>query len=352
MSPYAGRPPYAFWRRAFAPSALNDFDPVTDVPFKIGKLDKVATAGSCFAQHIARTLKADGYNYFVTERGPMTAGAVNENYGVFPARFANVYTVRQMLQLFDRSMGLFDPREIWTNGTGFVDPFRPRIQESGFRTKENLKADQHAHLSCVREMFRSCDVFVFTLGLTEGWVSKVDGSVYPLAPGVSGGIFREDRHAFENFSVRSMVNDLAAFISKFRALNPNVRIILTVSPVALRATYEKRHVLLSTTYSKAALRVVAEEIANNTSGVFYFPSYEIIMGPQSQGRYLAEGFRDVTEKGVEAVMAVFRRHLLSDEDRAAGIKSEKVKGEKNLTDDLAEIKRVAAVVCDEEAIDK
>ena len=32
--------------------------------------------------------------------------------------------------------------------------------------------------------FRDLDVFVFTLGLTEAWVAKADGAVFPLAPGV------------------------------------------------------------------------------------------------------------------------------------------------------------------------
>src|SRR4051794_3907257 len=38
-------------------------NPAVGFPFKLSPRDKVATAGSCFAQHIARRLKNDGFNY-------------------------------------------------------------------------------------------------------------------------------------------------------------------------------------------------------------------------------------------------------------------------------------------------
>jgi hypothetical protein len=82
--------------------------------------------------------------------------------------------------------------------------------------------------------------------------------------------------------------------------------------VPLIATYENRHVLVSTTYSKSALRVVADAVSRNISGVDYFPSYEIIAGPQSRGRFFANDLRTVTPEGVEAVMDVFARHYLTD----------------------------------------
>src|ERR1041384_3576007 len=53
-NPYAAQPDYAFWRRSMAGRSAFDVDPVTAVPFVIGPTDKVATAGSCFAQHIAK----------------------------------------------------------------------------------------------------------------------------------------------------------------------------------------------------------------------------------------------------------------------------------------------------------
>ena len=60
--PYRSLPDKAFWRRSVAQPAPSDIDPVGVLELKITPKMKVATAGSCFAQHIARHLKKSGYN--------------------------------------------------------------------------------------------------------------------------------------------------------------------------------------------------------------------------------------------------------------------------------------------------
>ena len=93
-----------------------------------------------------------------------------------------------------------------------------------------------------------------------------------------------------------------------RDVNPNARVIVTVSPVPLIATAENRHVLVSTTYSKSALRVACEEITRKYEFVEYFPSYEIITGSFNRGSYFADDLRSVTEDGVSHVMRLFLSH--------------------------------------------
>lgn len=86
--PYQSLPDYAFWRRSIAAVAPEQIDPVVRAPFKIAKSDAIATAGSCFAQHIARHLKQSGFDYLVTEAAhPSVAPCATPfNYGVFTAR--------------------------------------------------------------------------------------------------------------------------------------------------------------------------------------------------------------------------------------------------------------------------
>ena len=196
-------------------------------------------------------------------------------------------------------------------------------------------------------MFETCDVLVFTLGLTEGWVSDADGAVVPLSPGVEGS--GDVNYRFVNFAVDDMVKDLTVFITKLRILNPGVRIILTVSPVALVATYEPRHVLVSTMYSKAALRVTAEMVANAFEDVAYFPSYEIITGPQARGRYWEADLREVRPEGVAHVMRVFKRHFLTGRDSAAP--SRKRVEVTISAEERENLEREYQVVCDEEVLD-
>jgi hypothetical protein len=353
--PYETIPAYASWRRAFQDVPMSEVDPVARFPFKVGPTDKVATAGSCFAQHIARRLRAGGFTYFVTEPGHPLLGEklrAEFGYGVFSARYGNIYTTRQLLQLFARCYGEFVPAEdVWRERGRFLDPFRPTIQPGGFASEQELRADRAQHLAAVRRMFEELDVFVFTLGLTEGFVSRLDGAAFPVCPGVAGGEFDPDRHVFVNERVAEVVENLGAFIAGLRRVNPRSRVILTVSPVPLKATAEDRHVLQSTVYSKSVLRVAAQEIADSHRDVAYFPSYEIITGAYARGAYFGPDLREVEEAGVEHVMRLFFRHATTTGSAQAAPAPWAVAAPRRADRHIARAKAAAALVCDEELLD-
>ncbi|WP_449421534.1 GSCFA domain-containing protein [Rhodanobacter lindaniclasticus] len=310
--PYQNIPDAQRWSRAMAGRASADIDPVTPLPFRIDADARVVTAGSCFAQHVSRHLREQGLACFETEPAhPLLSDqlAAAFNYGIYAARYGNIYSARQLLQLWRRVTGAFTPvDDMWASAKGWYDPFRPTIQPGGFASPREYREDRRQHFAAVRRAFTEMDVFVFTLGLTECWASREDGAVYPLCPGVAAGEFDARKHELLNFSVNEVTIDLCAFIDEVRQINPSLRVILTVSPVPLAATAEPQHVLVATTYSKAVLRVAAEQ-ACRLPGVYYFPSYEIISaaGPA----YFAEDRRSVSEQGVRHVMSLFFRHLMA-----------------------------------------
>lgn len=319
-NPYSSLPDHCFWSRGVTWVHPAQIDPMSNAPFLIAPSDKVATMGSCFAQHISRRLQAAGFNYFVPEAAPAdmsAADAKTANYGVFSARYGNVYTVKQAVQLFDRAFGEATFDEVWEKGDRLVDPFRPQIDPDGFSSREHLESSRQEHLASVRRVFKEADVLVFTLGLTEAWRSTESGAVYPTAPGVTGGEFDPTRHEPVNFKVQEVIADLDLFIGKARSVNPEMRIILTVSPVPLKATFEDRHVLQSTVYSKSVLRVAAQQAADTRQGVAYFPSFEIITGPGGAGRYYAPDLREVRDVGVAHVMRVFEQHFIRGENTSS-----------------------------------
>ena len=344
--PYSDLPPHQFWRHAVAGVEPFLLDPVVSTRFRIAPVDRVATAGSCFAQHIARQLSASGFGYFVTEAGAHLPPEARREYGygVFSARFGNIYTTRQLLQLFSECFsGRQAAESAWRSADGrWVDARRPQVQPGGFASVDAVSADRAIHLDAVRRMFRDCDVFVFTLGLTEAWTSTLDGTVFPLAPGVAGGHHDPERHAFVNFGIAEVLGDLSAFLDGLKALNPAVRVVLTVSPVPLIATYEPRHVLVSNTASKSILRVAAEEAWRRYEWVEYFPSYEIITGNFNDSAYYEADYRGVNAQGVDHAMRCFARHYTGAGrgPRAGGVPAAPFSDES-----------LDGLVCDEEAID-
>jgi len=351
--PYKNFPDSSFWRRSMTSGPASEIDPVTEVPFTFGPKSKVATAGSCFAQHITRYLRKNGFQDYVTEAAHplMNKGIASKfNYGTFTARYGNVYTARNLLQLHQRAYGHLKPEEdVWKVGERqYLDPFRPQIQPGGFISVAELHSDQEIHFAAVRRAFEELDVFIFTLGLTECWYSTRDGAVFPTCPGVCGGTFDPSRHRFKNFGVGETIADMSSFITLLRERNPSARVILTVSPVPLIATAEPQHVLVSSTYSKSVLRVAAEELTKQFRDVAYFPSYEIITGGLSRGAYFGPDLRLVTEAGVSHVMRIFLQHFV---EGSFSDGAHEIFGEEESTTYLKEMELAAKVNCDLEALD-
>ena len=297
--PYDGRPPMALWKPSVSSVPSTEIDPYAPPRVTLDKGTSIASAGRCFARHIAVNLQSQGFNYLCTEPG-----------SEYSAAFGNIYTTLQLHQLIERAYGRFASVErAWARGDRFVDPLRPRVFEEGFASPDEVVAAEQRHLAAVRELFEKLDVFVFTLGLTEGFVSKIDGTAFPACPGKDFGTFDPDRFVFRNLTVAENMEAMHAFIAALRAVNPKARILLTVSPVPLVATMEERSIIQSTVYSKSVLRVVADELRRAYDFIDYFWSYEVITATYNTHRYFEPDRRSVTEGGVSHVMKSFFRHF-------------------------------------------
>jgi hypothetical protein len=308
--PYELAPKSSFWSRAVA----TDWCPseiLGSHGLLIRKGDRVVSAGSCFASRLVPYLEKAGLTYLRTEAmHPAFQDLEPEGlgYAKFSAAYGNIYTARHLLQLLKRCLKTFSPVEDrWPLSEEIVDPLRPGLR---YRARSHREFDllTAQHLRRTHEAFESADVFVFTLGLTEAWVSRLDGTVFPACPGTVAGSFDPERHEFMNFNVPEVIYDLDEFIRLLRQINPNGRLIITVSPVPLVATATNSHVLSASIYSKSVLRVAAEEITRLHRDVTYFPAYEIVAGPQAPENFFEKDKRNVSQAGVEAVMSAMLAH--------------------------------------------
>ena len=310
MNHYSDLGPFAFWR-----SGVVDMDPVEpeglySKKWKIDRKAKIGTAGSCFAQHIARHMRANGYSVMDAEPAPEGLPEdqhLSFGYAMYSGRYGNIYTVRQLRQLVEEVFGTAEyPALVWEKEGRLYDALRPNIEPNGFETEDALRDARAYHVERLRFLFETIDIFVFTMGLTEAWVHKTSGRVVPIAPGIIAGEDAVSDYEFKNFTFSEIVTDLRAVMSLLQAQRQKrLRIILTVSPVPLTATASGKHVLSATTYSKAVLRAVAGHFHDNQPLVDYFPSYEIVTNPAARGRFFRPNLRDVTPDGVAAVMRTF-----------------------------------------------
>ncbi|HEY5239597.1 MAG TPA: GSCFA domain-containing protein [Rhizomicrobium sp.] len=307
--PYVHLPAKAYWRQAISDVNALHLENIYEPRFQISKSTRVAAAGSCFAQHIGRQFKQRGYGFVDVEPPPplLTPESYHKfGYDLYSARYGNVYSPRQLLQLFQRAYGeLHPPGEFWFTGGRYYDPFRPSIEEGGFSTEAEAAVLQSAHLAKVREILPQTQIFVFTFGLTEAWIDADTGIVYPTCPGTIAGEFDPNRHRFHNFSFSEIIADVEAFISLARGVNPRMQFLFTVSPVPLTATASGGHVLPATIYSKSVLRAVCGELHQRHKFVDYFPSYELVASHPMRAVFFDPNLRTVATRGVEHVMNVF-----------------------------------------------
>lgn len=323
--PYLNFPNYTKWKNAISNTPIGAIDPSQGIKtFTLDKNADIATMGSCFAQHLSGNLEKYGYKLLIAERQRNAELKLDNGIGLFSARYGNVYTLRQANQLFDRAFGQFVKGEIWTNQNGkFLDSFRPSAVPEGFASLEELEAEKEVHLQDVRYVFENADIFVLTLGLTEGWWNQNTRQVFPIVPGVIGGSFIAEKHKSFNTKILDTIDELDSFVTKLQSINPNIKIILTVSPVPLASTHSSSHVLTANCNSKSILRVAAQEISEKNSQVYYFPSYEIINQLAQISGYYESNLRDVKPMGVDHVMRIFNKCFGIDSTYNESIQNEK-----------------------------
>ncbi len=299
-NPYETQAPAAFWKKAMAETGGQPGLPLPAHRFRLDSGDTIATAGSCFAQNVAKFLRTRPAVSLIE------AETLGPDDPVFSGRYGNIYTVRQLVELIDEvATGRVDPACAIRRRDGrWVDVFRPFIDPAGFDSAAAVIAARQAHITAIAPVFTQPKLFVFTLGLTEAWkAAGVDGRVYPVCPGV----YADDParpYSFVNYDYPAVMADLDAALTRLQTLNPGVKVMLTVSPVPLTATFSGDHVLTATMMSKAVLRAAAGAAATR-EGVFYFPSYEMIANPFTTTTAYADNLRSVRQDAVDTIMAAF-----------------------------------------------
>ena len=268
--------------------------PLFDWPLDITPRTRIASMGSCFAREIGGWLETHGYTYLREGEGP------GVQHGSAP--WGRVYNTGCIRQEFERLVhDTFRPAEqVWRMPDGRLkDPYRKEVV---WADAEERNAELKAYKAAGRKVLEACEVFILTLGLSEIWYNYTDDAVYFQVPPAS--VYVASQHMFMLQGARRVALDLEYAIDDLQQINPSCKIVLTLSPVPLRATFRKdTHVMTANMASKSILRAGIEEVV--AENVSYFPAYEIItmMGREA---YQPDG-RHVKPAVVDAIMRLFVR---------------------------------------------
>jgi hypothetical protein len=293
------------------PRSLHDQLPFVQKVQLISKSTPIASIGSCFAVEIAYALQREEYNYIVKEPNKADDGSYwFKDYEVRPfatssAAWGIHFNCPSFLQLVEKAFGYRRPAKIlWTNTydgmTRYCDPFREEVE---FPSIEAFEKNYESHINAVRAVFLEAEVLVLTLGLNEVWYFKPDGSVFSRSPWRTAPSLVEHRI----LTVEENVQDLQKMLDILRQHNPKIKLIVTLSPVPLHATFlaDSKHIVEPNTHSKAVLRVAAEEFVERNTDVFYFPSFELVTTCIDNAWDADQ--RHVSRHAVDRVMTMFKQ---------------------------------------------
>lgn len=307
-SPYSHLPPRAFWKTGVSQRAPLDPGDLYRPKFRIPADARVMTAGSCFAQHIGQALRSANLNIIDTEPLPKFISddaARAMGFRQFSARYGNIYTTSQLVQLFREARGKKLAEPVWQRQGRFFDAQRPAIEPEGFDTAEEVLRHRRHHLVRVAKAMKSTNLLIFTFGLTEAWIHRETGTVYPTAPGTICGSHDPEVYAFVNYDYAQVMQGFLDARAILRRGNKDMRFIITVSPVPLTATASGNHIEVANSYSKSVLRAVCGALAQAHDDIDYYPSYEIITSLNNRGVYYEANKRNVTPDGVAQAMSMF-----------------------------------------------
>jgi hypothetical protein len=248
---------------------------------------RVIGIGSCFARYFILWLGENGFNRGL-EGSPYNALM---KYG---ETFESPAVIAQQLRwAFDE----LDPQDVLWIGKD-REVFQP--------TEDRRRM--------VRETLLSTDLLIVTLGLSEVWYDQRSGE--PLWRTLTRRHYDPSRHVFRVESARDTKRWLEKIEEIRRRRLPHLRIVYTVSPVRLAATFRPVSAVTANSASKAILRASLDEFLREQGDrlnreLFYFPSYELVHD------YFRDPFeednRHVTSFVAARVVSTFARYYCAPE---------------------------------------
>ncbi|WP_165838853.1 GSCFA domain-containing protein [Roseicella frigidaeris] len=213
---------------------------------------RITAFGSCFAENITNHLRGIGYTTSKDRAPDIYLSSMGEG-------LVNVHSLLGQLEW--ALEGVEPPDGLW----------------------HGYKAEQYGATETVRTRTRSAlldtQFFIITLGLSEVWYDEQTGGVFWRAVPVEH--YDPGRHRFRVCSMAETKAALLRIHELVRRHVPDAKLLFTLSPVPLAATFRPVGCISANSASKAILRAALDEMLREAGpclnrDLFYWPSYEII----------------------------------------------------------------------------
>jgi len=237
--------------------------------------------GSCFSDNVGHELSEMGWDARVNPCGTIFN----------PASLLRIVSLAES--------GSSDVRTDETDGRHFSWDFPTTFTAP---SREELLAATAASIRNLRESITAAQCAILTLGTSA--VYTLDGEVVANCHRRPAALFVR-----KTLSVDECCRDVEATISMLRRMNPEIKVILTVSPVRhLRDGFE------ANTRQKARLLLCCEEMER--SGLAeYFPAYEILTDDLRDYRFYADDLLHPSPAASAFIAGIFLQRYVDETGR-------------------------------------
>lgn len=265
--------PVSGWPRRDDPD--NRFAHFADPSFKPRFLlepgQRIFTIGSCFARGVERALAERGFDI------PTLAYQVEKReWDGDPTALLNNYVPPAIAPQIRWAFGMerfdIDRHCLEVGRSKFLDlqlpnEFRPAPRDFVERRRDIING--------IFRTLESSHVVILTLGLIEAWFDTRSGLYINRTPLKGADPARFELHVLDYNDVTRSLEELVALLGQ--VCPADYRLIVTVSPVPLTATFTDADVAVANSYSKSVLRAAVEPLVARHGHVEYFPSYESVL---------------------------------------------------------------------------
>ena len=259
---------------------------------RINHKDLILSIGSCFSTNISQRLKNLKFR------------VINNPYGTL----YNPHSILESLFLQEEAFsGNYVQRdELWVNYLSHSD-----INSTSKPELESLLYSKAEELS---QLIKNCNYLVLTFGSSKIYRLKNTGQIVANCHKVPQQEFKS-----ELYKSQELVEHFKSSHSRLKEFNPDLKIILTVSPVRYLGDGMQFNQL-----NKSHLILACNEIVDQLEDVYYFPSYEIILDDLRDYRWYEPDLIHPNKQAIEYVWSIFTETYFSEQTKSTNQEIEQI----------------------------
>lgn len=164
----------------------------------------------------------------------------------------------------------------------------------------------NTNINSAHNFLKSAQYLIISLGTSWVYEYKKSGKIVSNCHKISAKEFKRYRLTINNIIVY-----LSKTIEKLKKFNPNLVIILTLSPIRhLKDGFHENQL------SKSTLLLAIDELCKNYKHISYFPSYEIVMDDLRDYRFYTDDMIHLNPTAINYIWEYFSNSYFSSKTKS------------------------------------